>query len=185
MPRLPRWYAVYTHPRAEKVVASHLSLREIENFLPLYSKAARWKNGMRMHLELPLFPGYLFVKICFADRLRILRIPSVAMLVGAGAQPTAIPEQEVEILRAQLNRVAAQPHPFMSVGDRVRVKSGPLEGLEGFLVKKKNDLRFVLSMELIMQSMSVEVDSCDIEPLLTSCSYPILNSRQPLVSARA
>lgn len=163
MPRIPRWYAVYTHPRAEKVVASHLGQREIENFLPLYSKVSRWKNGMKMHLDLPLFPGYLFVKIPLSDRLRVLQTPSVTTLVGSGRRPIAVAEQEVEILRAQLNRVAAVPHPYMSIGDRVRVVSGPLRGLEGFLIQKKNESRFILSMDLIMQSISVEIDTCDIE----------------------
>jgi transcription antitermination factor NusG len=165
MTQIQHWYAVHTYPRAEKVVSEHLRLREIDNFLPLYTKVSRWKNGMKMNLELPLFPGYLFVKIILSDRLRVLQTPSVAMLVGAGARPIAIPEQEVEILRAQLSRVAAEPHPFMSVGDRVRVKCGALEGLEGFLIQKKNGCRFVLSMDLIMQAMSVEINAWDLEPV--------------------
>jgi len=176
MPQIGRWYAVYTHPRAEKVVASHLAQRDIENFLPLYSKVSRWKNGMKMHLELPLFPGYLFVKIPLADRLRVLQTPSVATLVGAGTRPIAVPEQEIEILRAQLSRVAAIPHPYMSIGDRVRVVSGPLQGLEGFLIQKKNEDRFILSMDLIMQSMSVEIDTCDIEPIPGVQAHQIMMS---------
>ncbi len=170
------WYAVYTYPRAEKTVAEQLRIRDIENFLPLYCKTSRWKNGMKMNLELPLFPGYLFVKIGLRDRVRVLQTPSVAFLVGVGAKPIPVPEQEVEVLRAHLHRVAAQPHPFVSVGDRVRVKSGPLSGLEGFLIQKKNESRFILSMDLIMQSMSVEVDSCDIEPVAGANKFYSLNS---------
>ena len=185
MPQVPRWYAVYTHPRAEKVVAQHLNLRRIENFLPLYSKLSRWKNGMRMNLELPLFPGYLFVKICLVDRIRVLQTPSVALLVGSATQPLAVPEPEVEIMRAQLSLVAAEPHPFISVGDRVHVRSGPLAGLEGFLIQKKNEYRFVLSINMIMQSIAVEVDACDIEPILNQSCRASLSSGQPLVSYNA
>jgi transcription antitermination factor NusG len=179
------WYAVYTYPRAEKAVAKHLSVRGIENFLPLYCKASRWKNGMKMNLELPLFPGYLFVKICLRDRLRVLQATSVAFLVGVGAKPIPVPEQEVEVLRAHLHRVAAQPHAFISVGDRVRVRSGPLSGLEGFLIQKKNESSFILSMDLIMQSMSVEVDLCDIEPVAgLSKLYPLINPSIPTVCCK-
>jgi transcription antitermination factor NusG len=171
--RIPRWYAVYTYPHAEKVVAEHLRLREVENFLPVYRKLSRWKNGLKMNLEMPLFPGYLFVKICLCDRLRVLQTPSVARLVGTGTQPIALCEQEIEILKAHLSRVAAEPHPFISIGDRVRVRSGALAGLEGFLIQKKNAYRFVLSMDLIMQAMSVEIDACDVEPVSAMpCAEP-------------
>ncbi|MGE5112458.1 MAG: transcription termination/antitermination protein NusG [Acidobacteriaceae bacterium] len=161
--QIPRWYAIYTHPRAEKKTSAYLGLQGIENFLPLYSKVSRWKNGVKANINLPLFPGYLFVRAKFVDRLNILRVPSVVLMVGRGAQPTALPDQEVAVLKARLSQISAQPHPFMSIGDKVRVKSGPLEGLEGFLVHKKNQTRFVLSMDLIMQAMSVEIDPCDIE----------------------
>ncbi len=105
--QIPRWYAIYTHPRAEKVVSGYLRLRGVENFLPLYSKVSRWKNGVRAKVDLPLFPGYLFVRMKLADRLRVLQTPSVAAIVGHGAQPTAVPDQEVEVLKAQLARVSA------------------------------------------------------------------------------
>ena len=163
--RIPRWYAVYTYPHAERLVAEHLNIRGINNFLPVYHKHSRWRNGMKVNLELPLFPGYLFVKIGLSERLCVLQTPSVAQIVGAGIRPIALPEQEIELLRARLCEVAAEPHPFMSVGDRVRVTSGALQGLEGFLVQKKNAYRFVLSMDLIMQAMSVEIDASDVEPV--------------------
>ncbi|HEU5408471.1 MAG TPA: UpxY family transcription antiterminator [Nitrospira sp.] len=163
---IPRWYAIYTYPRAEKAVSSHLRLRGVESFLPLYSKVSRWKNGVKAKVDLPLFPGYLFVRIKLVDRLKVLQTPSVAAIVGRGTQPAAVPDQDVEILKAQLPQISAQPHPFMSVGDMVRVRSGPLEGLEGYLIQKKNQTRFVLSMDLIMQAISVEIDPCDLEALL-------------------
>lgn len=163
--QIPRWYAIYTHPRSEKKVSAFLRLQGVENFLPLYSKVSRWKNGVKAKIDLPLFPGYLFVRVKFIDRLIVLKAPSVAAIVSRGSQPTALPDQEVAVLKARLSQVSAEPHPFMCVGDKVRVKSGPLEGLEGFLVHKKNQTRFVLSMDLIMQAMSVEIDPCDIEPI--------------------
>lgn len=148
-------------------MAEHLKQREIESFLPLYQRVSRWKNGMRMRLELPLFPGYVFVRMNPFERLRVLETPSVSSLVGCGGQPVPLPDQEIEILRAGVARISAEPHPFLAVGDKVRVKFGPLAGLEGFLVQKKNETRFVLSMNLIMRAVSVEVDSADVEPLHT------------------
>ena len=133
---------------------------------------------MKMHLELPLFPGYVFVRINLKGRLRVLETPSVANLVSFGGQPAPLPDQEIAVLQAGLAGMSAEPHPFLAVGDRVRVKFGPLAGLEGFLVQKKNQTRFVLSMNLIMQAISVEVDSADVERLyLTGLSPTIAPPR--------
>lgn len=120
---------------------------------------------MRMQLDLPLFPGYVFVKIAPRDCLRVLESPSVASIVKAGKQLAILPDQEIEVLRAGLAHLAAEPHPWLAIGSRVRVKSGALTGLEGFLVQKKGNHRFVLSLDLIMQAVSVEIDALDIEPV--------------------
>ena len=161
----PRWYAAYTCARHEKRVAEQLERRSVELFLPLYETVHRWKNG-RARLELPLFPGYVFVRIAMRERLRILEVPSVVRLVGFGGLPTPLPEGEVEALREGLTRdLRAEPHPFLTVGRRVRVRSGPLQGLEGILVRRKGNCRVVISMDLIMRSIVVDLDLADVEPI--------------------
>src|SRR5689334_9140066 len=131
------WYAAYTRAQHEKRVAAELGMREVEHFLPLYSSVRRWKDR-RVELELPLFPGYVFVRLALRDRLRVLQIPSVVRLVGFNGQATALPDSEMEIMRAGLSQsLRAEPHPFLTAGRRVRITGGPFAGLEGILKQKK------------------------------------------------
>src|SRR6266581_4964648 len=95
------WYAAYTCANHEKRVAAELQARAVEHFLPLYSSARRWKDR-RVMLDLPLFPGYVFVRLALRDRLRVVQIPSVVRMVGFGGLPTALPDTEMEIMRAGL-----------------------------------------------------------------------------------
>ena len=162
--REPRWFAAYICANHEKRVAIQLAQRSVEHFLPLYETVRRWKDR-RMRLELPLFPGYVFVRLALVDRLRVLQVPSVVRLVGFSGQPCALPETEIEAMRACLARTAClEPHPYITVGRRVRVMSGPLAGLEGLVIRKKNRLRFILSLDLIGRSAAVEIDGADVEP---------------------
>lgn len=160
-----RWYAAYTSANHEKRVAEQLVQRSVEHFLPLYASVRKWKDR-RVRLDLPLFPGYVFVQMALRDRLQVLQIPGVANLVGFGGTPTALPDGEIEALRTSLgNGVRAEPHPFLTVGRRVRVTAGPLAGLQGILVRRKSKARFVLSVDLIMRSIAVEIDETDLVPL--------------------
>lgn len=157
------WYALYTCANHEKRVAAELQLRSVEHFLPLYSSVRRWKDR-RVTLELPLFPGYVFVSLSLRDRLKVLQIPSVVRFVAFNGLPTALPGNEMEILRTGLSRqLAAEPHPYLTAGRRVRVRSGPLAGIQGMLLRRRGKTRFVVSVELIMRSMSVEIDEADLE----------------------
>jgi len=158
------WYAAYTCANHEKRVAAQLDARAVEHFIPLYNSVRRWKDR-RIHLALPLFPGYVFLRLALRDKLRALQIPSLVHLVGFNGQPAALSDEEMEALRQGLTeQLNAQPHPYLKVGHRVRVVSGPLTGLEGIIVRKKNHLRFVISLNLIMRSVSVELDDADIVP---------------------
>jgi transcription antitermination factor NusG len=160
----PRWYAVCTFSNHEKCVAGQLSERAVEHFLPLYDSVRRWKDR-RVQLQLPLFPGYVFVHLALRDRLRVLEIPSVARLVGFGGAPVALPDNEMEAMRISLaSRLRAEPYPYLMVGRRVRVVSGPLAGFDGRVVRKKKQLRFVISLDLIMRSVAVEMDAADLRP---------------------
>jgi transcription antitermination factor NusG len=165
---LDRWYAAYVHSRHEKTASKHLESRGIESFLPLYREVKRWGNRVTTTVELPLFPGYVFVRFKAQERVRILEIPGVIHLVGSSGRPAPLPDIDIGVLREGLALVRAEPCPFLSIGQRVRLRTGPLAGLEGMLVQKKNGYRFVLSMDLIMQSVAVEVDAADIEPLTPS-----------------
>ena len=158
----PRWYAAYTHANHEKRVALQLSDRLVEHFLPLYESVHRWKDR-RMKLQLPLFPGYLFVRLALRDRFQILQVPGVARLVGFNGLPCALPEEEIHAIQRCLDRGCQfEPHPYLQVGRRARVKQGPLQGLEGIVLRRKNRTRFVLSLELIMRSVVVEIEETDL-----------------------
>ena len=160
----PRWYAAHTSANHEKRVAEQLKARSVQHFLPLYPSVRRWKDR-RVTLEMPLFPGYVFVHLALRDRLRVLQIPGLAKLVGFNGTPTALPEEEIEMLRAGFERgVRAEPHPFLTTGRRVRVAAGPLAGLPGILVRRKKRTRFVVSVELIQRSVAVEIDEGDLAP---------------------
>lgn len=161
----PHWYALYTCANHEKRVAAELQARTVENFLPLYSSVRRWKDR-RVNLDLPLFPGYVFVRLALRDRLRVVQIPSVVRLVGFNGLPCALPDTEMEIMRSGLSqRLRAEPHPFLTVGRRVRIVGGPFVGLEGILKRKKTNLRVVVSLDLIQRSVAVDVAAEDIEAI--------------------
>jgi len=160
-----RWYAAYTCANHEKRVRDQLEQRSFESFLPVYETERHWKDR-RMHLQLPLFPGYVFVRMALVDRLRVLQVPSIVRLVGFNGHLSALPDKEIEGLKKGLaGGVLAEPHPFLSVGRRVRVKAGPLEGVEGIVVRRKNRLRLVISLELIQRAAMVEIDAADLAPL--------------------
>lgn len=160
-----RWYAAYTSANHEKRVAGQLDARGIEHFLPLYESVRRWKDRS-VKLNLPLFPGYVFVRLELRDKLSVVQIPGVARLVGFDGTPAALPDEEIEALRASFaSGVRAEPHPFLTVGRKVRVKAGPLAGMRGVLVQRKGNLRVVISIELIHRSVAVQLDEPDLEPL--------------------
>ena len=159
------WYAVYTCANHEKRVASEMEARGVEHFLPSYRSIRRWKDR-RVNLELPLFPGYVFARLVLCDRLRVLQIPSVVRLVGFNGLPTALPDKDMDIMRSGLaDRSRAEPHPFLTVGRRVRISAGPFAGLEGILTRKKSGLRVVVSLDLIQRSIAVDIDSANVLPL--------------------
>jgi transcription antitermination factor NusG len=104
------------------------------------------------------------VRLALRDRLQVLQVPGVARLVGFGERPTALPQEEIDTLRTSFERgVRAEPYPYLTVGGRVRVKSGPMAGMEGILIRKNNRQRLVISFDLILRSVAVEVDALELE----------------------
>jgi len=165
-PAEEKWYAVYTWARHEKRVAEQLEQRQVRNFLPLYRAMHRWKDR-RKEVELALFPSYVFVQLSLQHRLRVLEIPSVVHLVSFQGKPAPLPEDEIEKLRQGVNgRVRMGPHPYLQAGQRVRVRSGPVAGLEGILVRRKDGARLVVSIEILMRAVALEIDEADVEPLM-------------------
>lgn len=161
----PRWYAAYTRSRHEKSVADLLQRKQVETFLPLYKTIRRWKNGDH-RVELPLFPGYAFIHVALHDRLHVLRVPGVVRLVGFDGLPAPLEDAQVESLRQALSAgVKAIPHPYLTIGRRVRITAGPLTGREGILVRRRGSLRVVLSIDLIQRSMLVDLDADALEPV--------------------
>jgi len=165
-PSEPKWFAVYTTSRHEKRVAQHLAQREIEHYLPLYRSARKWSDGSRVTLDLPLFPGYLFVRIKRTERVRVLEVPgALAVVGGSGREPIPMPDEAIESLRTGLHLRTVEPHPLLTVGQRARIRTGALEGMEGIVVRKKNSLRMILTLGYIHRSIAVEVSAEDLEPL--------------------
>jgi len=159
----PGWYALYTRHHHEGIVARALGSKGFEVFLPLYSADHRWKDRIK-RLSLPLFPCYVFLRGPGERWLEILTTPGFHNIVGFGGQPAMIPWAEIDAIRRVVESpIKAEPHPYLKSGDRVRVIAGPLEGVEGILLRKKNLWKLVLSVEILQRSVSVEVDAMMVE----------------------
>jgi transcription antitermination factor NusG len=157
------WYAARTVARHEKQVARQLTSRSLEFLLPVYETVHRWKNG-RKKLELPLFPGYIFVRIPLLQRVQVLEVPGIAYLVGSQSGPIPVAEQEVSTVQRLMHRdLRREPFPYLQIGRRVNIRSGPLAGMQGVLLRINNHFRVVISVDLIMSSVAVEVDGCEVE----------------------
>jgi transcription antitermination factor NusG len=157
------WFALYTRHQHEKVIAWVLQNKGFETFLPLYT-TVRCRKDRSKRLALPLFPCYVFLRGDLRRRLDIVTIPGVHNIVSTGGQPAAISEAEIDPIRQMIaSKMGVEPHPFMRHGDRVRIKSGPLEGLEGILIRKKSLFRLVVSIEMLQKSVAVEVDASMVE----------------------
>lgn len=157
------WFAVYTSPNSEKSLVRHLDAREIESFLPSREIAHTWKNRQRVTIVQPLFPSYLFVRIQTRERSKVLQSPGALRIVGNCQGPLSVSDQEIDFLRSDSYRRRVEPFGDLLVGKKVRIKSGPMQGVQGTLVEKRNSMRFVLTIELINQSAAVEVTGEEIE----------------------
>jgi transcription antitermination factor NusG len=160
------WYAVSTYSRHEKAVKVHLETKAIEAFLPTVTAQSRWKDR-NVQLTLPAFPGYVFVRISMQECGRVLSTPGVARILSFNRVPAPIDRAEIDALRRCVDRCgpSVEPHHFLEVGERVRVRAGVLQGVEGLITRKKGACRLILSIALIHQSVAVEIDSSLLEIL--------------------
>jgi transcription antitermination factor NusG len=157
------WYAAYTRHQHEKSASQMLEQKGLEVLLPLYRVAHRWKDRAVV-VHLPLFPCYLFVRASLDTRAHILRTPGIVQLVGTTGAPVQIPDAQIEGVRSVVRGPAPfEPHPYLHCGDRVVVLAGPLAGVEGILSRFKTNYRVVLSIDLLRQSVAVELDLSLVE----------------------
>jgi transcription antitermination factor NusG len=166
-PETPRWYAIRTRGRCEKRVVTQLRERGFEAFLPLYSEVRRWSDRRKV-LDLPLFPGYTFLRtfVTAEMRLLILRTAGVLSFVGSPGSPQAIPDREIDDVQLLLaRRVPFRAHAFLNSGTRVRIRGGALDGIEGILIAKNSDCSLIVSVELIRRSIALRVQGYDVCPV--------------------
>lgn len=169
---IPYWFAVHARARYENVVARCLKAKGYECFLPTYSSKRRWSDRLK-ELELPLFPGYFFCRFHIEDRLPILKTPSLIAIVGIAQNPTPVDEAEIEAVRTLVNSgLRHQPWPYVSIGQKVRIDSGALCGLEGILQSFKGRHRIVVSVTLLQRSVAAEIDSSWVSPTYDHVPVP-------------
>lgn len=163
----PSWYAVQTRSRHEKLVACHLKTRGVSQYLPIVVETHRWSDRRR-RVELPLFPGYVFVRVadCNERRVEVLRIPGVVRFVGATPTGTAIPDTEIESVKTLVEgNLPWTSYPFLKTGQRVRIRGGAMDGLEGILLRRDGEDRLVISIDAIERSLSITVKGYDLEAI--------------------
>lgn len=171
------WHALYTRHQHEKPIAQILSNKGLEVFLPLYNATHRWQDRTK-RLFLPLFPCYVFIRGGLDRQLQILSTPGVFTVVGWAGHPAIVPDGQIEAVRQMVeNSICVEPHPYLKCGDRVRVKSGALQGLEGILARKKNLFRLVVSLEMLGRSAAVEIDISCLERLAPAPMPPTTHRR--------
>lgn len=161
-----RWFALRTRSRHEKRVGEQLGGRQgISVFLPLCERRSRWKDRIKK-IQIPLFPGYCFARFPPSDRLQVLQAFGVVEIVGRAGRPEPIPDAEIDAIHTLVGSgLTYEPFPFLAEGMQVEVVRGPLMGTRGLLLRKGRDLRVVLSVTLIRQSVSVELDAADVTPV--------------------
>ena len=161
------WYAIHTRARHEKKIACILAKRHLlETFVPTVRQLHDWSDR-RKAVDVPLFSSYVFVQVWEWQRAyqEVLRTPGVFRWVGYRAEPTAIPTSQIESIRKAItSRAAASPYPFLKIGQRVRIRGGCLDGVEGVLAGAKGDRRLVISVDLIQQSMAIVVEGYEVVP---------------------
>jgi transcription termination/antitermination protein NusG len=159
------WFAVWTRSRHEQVVRSQLDERQVTVFLPTVARWSRWKDRKKK-IDAPLFPGYVFARFDPADRLNVLKCSGVVSIVSFNGEPAPVPDDQIESIRTLVeSTLPYDPCPMIKTGARVEVVHGPLKGVVGRLARKGSQSRLVLSVELIGQAISVQVDAADVRAL--------------------
>jgi transcription antitermination factor NusG len=159
------WYAVHTYPRHEKAVADRMQKQGMSVFLPMLSETHRWSDRRKV-VQLPLFSCYVFVQMAprNEERIRVLRTDGVIGLVGTRGQGTPIPEEQIEAVRTVLVQgLSCGTHPFLKAGQRVRIRGGALDGVEGVFLSQNGDRTLVVSVDAIQRSLAVRIDGYEVD----------------------
>jgi transcription antitermination factor NusG len=160
------WWALYTRHQHEKVVAQNLLNKGFDVFLPVYDSIRRWKDRSKV-LSLPLFPCYVFLRGGLNRRSLVVTTPGVHMILSNGERVALIPDNEIDAIRlAARGPALVEPHPYLKCGEQVRVTRGSLAGVQGILIRKKSQFRLVLSVQMLAQAVSVEINAADVEPVV-------------------
>jgi transcription antitermination factor NusG len=162
----PKWYVLLVRSNQEKKVAHGLGERGIEHLLPRCSSIRQWKDR-RVKLELPLFPGYVFIRLSFLERIRALTVPYVVSLIGRKNSPSEITEDEISWLKSGTEHGQAEPFHSLEAGEEVMIVYGPMTGMKGILLRQQNSTRVVVSIQAISRAFVVEVDAACVEPVRT------------------
>jgi transcription antitermination factor NusG len=160
----PNWFVLFVRANQEKKTALRLAGYNVEHFLPSYRSLRQWKDR-RVTLEMPLFPGYIFVRFAFHERMKVLTLPNIVGLVGSKNSPSIVLPEEIDSIRRGIEFGNAVPHPLLTVGQRVMITSGPLSGIHGVLLRAQNSTRVVIAIEPIARSFAVEVDISCLKPV--------------------
>lgn len=166
-PEVPSWYAIHTRSNFEKRVSTDLAMKQLHTYLPTFHEVHRWKDRSK-RVDVPLFPGYVFARLqnTDEDRMTVLRTPGAVRILGQAGKMEPIPDSELESIRILLrSSLAFSAHPFLRQGAKVRVSRGALRGVEGVMVRFRDQTRLVLSVDLLAQSVALEVDAKDVEPV--------------------
>ena len=160
-----RWYAVRTRSRHEKIVRDRLAGLGVEQLLPTVRRVSQWKDRKK-EIEAPLFSGYCFTRFAWQDRTPVLKVSGVVAIVGGGARPEPIPDEEIAALRTLMaSALRYDAHPYLREGMAVEVVRGPLQGVRGMLLRKDKRHRLVIAVHLIQQAAAVEIDAADVAPI--------------------
>ena len=160
-----RWYAVWTRSRHEQVVRTQLDEKHVTAFLPTMTRWSRWKDRKKQ-IDVPLFPGYVFARFEPGERLAVLKCSGVVSIVSFNGEPAPVPDHEIESIRTLVaSTLPYDPCPTIKTGTLVEVSHGPLKGVIGRLTRKGTQSRLILSVDLIGQAVSVQVDAADVKPM--------------------
>jgi transcription antitermination factor NusG len=189
---LPHWFVLFVRTNQEKTTAARLDHLQIKHFLPCFRSLRQWKDR-RVTLDMPLFPGYVFVHLPHAERMRVLTLPNVLYFVGSGSSPAVLSDEEIAWIGRGLQSGNAVPHECLNEGQRVVITSGTLAGLKGILVRKVNNTRVVVSLDSIGRAFAVEVNlesvrALDRKPLIIDRplpeKFPVQPSQEKPVDSR-
>jgi transcription antitermination factor NusG len=158
------WFVLFVRANQEKKTAQRLASYDVEHFLPCYRSLRQWKDR-RVFLDMPLFPGYIFVRLPYLERMKVLTLPNVVGLVGNKNSPSLVSAEEIDSIRRGIEFGKAAPHPLLIAGQRVVIISGALSGIQGILLRAQNSTRVVVAIEPIARSFAVEVDISCLKPL--------------------